>query len=547
MIPAMTATHTDPLDVVHHYHQRTKHRPDRYAASLGYLDWASQPDPFRRFDGAPTLDLPRLALRAAPSYDSLFATAPTAAPLDADTVGRLLLHSLALSAWKQVGPGQSWSLRINPSSGALHPTEGYVICGAVPGLIDAPGVFHYAPFSHQLEGRAALTEAQWTALTAGLPQPGLLMGLTSIHWREAWKYGERAWRYCQHDMGHAIGAIAFAARTLGWQAQLLDSVADTDLARLLGTDAQSGPEAEHADCLILLSPAGSSAPTLSAEAWQARIPAIAPLGTPNTLSHDHHPWPVIDVIAKATRSPGPSAAAHHAAPRTDTSPERGHSAEQIIRQRRSAVDMDGHSPLDRASFYRLLGRTLPGAFVADALPWAPRISLALMVHRVTDLTPGFYLLVRDPAHEASLRQSLSDEFVWEVPEGCPPALPLFRLIADDARRAAQTVSCQQAIASDGAFAVGLLAQFDAALAAGGARAYPRLFWETGLIGQVMYLEAEAAGLRGTGIGCFFDDMMHALMGVSDTAWQSLYHFTVGGPIEDERLQTLPPYAHLDSQ
>ena len=416
----------------------------------------------------------------------------------------------------------------------------------MPGLIDAPGVFHYAPFSHQLERRAALSDAQWAALAAGMPQPCLLMGLTSIHWREAWKYGERAWRYCQHDAGHAIGAIAVAARTLGWQARVLDSVADAELDRLLGTDQQTGPEAEHADCLILLSPAGSLTPAPGAEAWPARIPALDLLGTANTLSREHHPWPIIDAVADAVCKPG-SVLAAQSLPRTDTSPDRGHSAEQIIRQRRSAVDMDGRSPIDRDIFYRLLGRTLPGAFVADALPWPPRVSLALMVHRVTDLAPGFYLLVREPAHEASLRKSLSDQFVWETPEGCPPDLPLFRLIDDDARRAAQTVSCQQAIASDGAFAVGMLAQFDAALDTGGARAYPRLFWETGLIGQVLYLEAEAAGLRGTGIGCFFDDMMHALMGLTDTAWQSLYHFTVGGPVEDARLQTLPPYAHLDSQ
>lgn len=538
---------TDPLDVVRHYHTRTKHHPQRYAASLGYLDWATQPDPFRRFDGAPTLALPHPPLRAAPSYDSLFAAPPAPAPLDADAVGRLLYHSLALSAWKQVAPGQAWSLRINPSSGALHPTEGYVISGPVPGLIDAPGVFHYAPYTHALERRAALTEAQWAALTADLPHPCLLMGLSSIHWREAWKYGERAYRYCQHDVGHAIGAITFAARTLGWQARVIDTITDADLARLLGTDRQTGPEAEQADCLILLTPAGTATADPGAEAWQARIPALDLLGTPNRLSHDHHPWPIIDTVAAAAETPGPTPDTPSAEPCLDTGPDRSHSAEQLIRQRRSAVDMDGRSPLARADFYRLLARTLPGAFPTAALPGPPRVSLALMAHRVTDLAPGFYLLVRDPAHEASLRASLSGEFVWETPEGCPPELPLYRLIGDNARRAARTVSCQQAIASDGAFAVGLLAEFDAALAAGGARAYPRLFRESGLVGQVLYLEAEAAGLRGTGIGCFFDDMMHALMGITDTTWQSLYHFTLGGPVEDDRLQTLPPYAHLDTR
>lgn len=39
----------------------------------------------------------------------------------------------------------------------------------------------------------------------------------------------------------------------------------------------------------------------------------------------------------------------------------------------------------------------------------------------------------------------------------------------------------------------------------GAWRYPRLYWECGQIGQLLYLEAEAAGLSGTGIGCYFDD------------------------------------------
>ena len=78
----------------------------------------------------------------------------------------------------------------------------------------------------------------------------------------------------------------------------------------------------------------------------------------------------------------------------------------------------------------------------------------------------------------------------------------------------------------------------------GAYFYPRLFWETGLVGQLLYLEAEAAGLRSTGIGCFFDDVMHQVLGITDQSWQSLYHFTVGGALEDSRVQSYPAYEHL---
>ena len=69
-------------------------------------------------------------------------------------------------------------------------------------------------------------------------------------------------------------------------------------------------------------------------------------------------------------------------------------------------------------------------------------------------------------------------------------------------------------------------------------------FDPGGVGFVGEVEAEAAGIRATGIGCFFDDAMHDVLGIKDLSFQSLYHFTVGGQVEDLRLQTHPPYAHL---
>ena len=87
----------------------------------------------------------------------------------------------------------------------------------------------------------------------------------------------------------------------------------------------------------------------------------------------------------------------------------------------------------------------------------------------------------------------------------------------------------------------MIAEYQEALSTHGPWFYRRLFWESGAIGQVLYLEAEAAGVRATGIGCFFDDPVHQTFGFKDLAFQSLYHFTVGGAVDDPRLTTLPPY------
>jgi hypothetical protein len=54
-----------------------------------------------------------------------------------------------------------------------------------------------------------------------------------------------------------------------------------------------------------------------------------------------------------------------------------------------------------------------------------------------------------------------------------------------------------------------------------------------MIGQALYLGAEALGISATGIGCFFDDPMHELLGLTTRDFQSLYHFTVGGRVDDD--------------
>jgi len=86
----------------------------------------------------------------------------------------------------------------------------------------------------------------------------------------------------------------------------------------------------------------------------------------------------------------------------------------------------------------------------------------------------------------------------------------------------------------------MVAEFSAPITADPA-AYRDLFREAGAIGQVLYLEAEACGMRGTGIGCFFDDPFHEVLGLAGESFQTLYHFTVGLPIDDARLETSPAY------
>jgi SagB-type dehydrogenase family enzyme len=544
----------DSLATTLAYHECTKHYPGRYARSLGHMDWATQPDPFRRFVGAPLLGLDLVPAEDQPRYEpAFFSGRIPPEPLGRRWVSQLFHDSLALSAWKQAG-GERWSLRVNPSSGNLHPTEGYLIAGAVEGLHDRPAVFHYAPREHALERRADLTDETWSALARQLPTGSVLLGLTSIHWRESWKYGERAFRYCHHDVGHAIGAATVAAAGLGWEARLCERVTDTDLGRLLGIDSQRGPEAENADCLLALCPQDTP---FSVDQHRAfGLPQLARwptewLGAPNRVSPDHgQQWPVIDEVAEATRKIEPPAATFwegtSVVNRSLTEGDSSLALRPILHQRRSAVAFDGRSGLTREAFFQILLKTVPGKgqIPFATLPWRPRVDLLLFVHRVEGVLPGLYILLRDPGRKETLRGLMTPGFAWTSPEGSPASLSLFLLEAGDARRVAAQTSCGQEIAADGVFAVAMLAEYRVPIETFGSWFYRRLHWEAGVVGQQLYLEAEASGIRATGIGCFFDELTHRTFGLKGDAFQVLYHFAMGVAIDDVRLQTVPPYQHL---
>jgi SagB-type dehydrogenase family enzyme len=545
-----------PAEVVIAYHERTKHQFHRYAAALGYMDWATQPDPFRRYRGA---DLVRLPLpnpgRPLPYWQIYRLGDVPSEPLSPESISLFFRYGLSLTAWKRFHE-TTWALRANPSSGNLHPTEGYAILPAIERLGGAPAVYHYTPKEHALERRAILGATAWTQLCAPFPEGSFLVGLSSVHWREAWKYGERAFRYCQHDAGHALASLRIAAAALGWALVLLDGIGDREVAGLFGLsrgEDYGTAEREEPQLLALVTP---GLPLTAAQPLN-RLPAggigAQWCGTANILSAVHSvDWPVIDDVAQATQQSAraPITEDFSRFPTEEQLfgiPVRHGllTAETAILGRRSAVAMDGATVISQEAFFRMLARLIPThdrrSIPWDAIPWRPRIHLGLFVHRVDGVPQGLYALARDPDKLAALQAGMRREFRWQHLPSCPPGLPLYLLQEGDCRTLAAAVSCGQHIAGDGAFSLGMIADYMDSLTTYGAAFYRNLFWEAGMVGQVLYLEAEEAGIRSTGIGCYFDDPVHEAFGITTRQWQSFYHFTVGGQVEDTRLTTLPAY------
>ena len=377
-------------------------------------------------------------------------------PVSVRSFSRFFEFALALSAWKKGGE-MEWALRSNPSSGNLHPTEGYLVLPQIDGLDLSPGLYHYASKEHGLEFRAEFSAEQVALLLAPFPPGAFLFGLTSVHWREAWKYGERAFRYCNHDVGHAIGSARVAAATLGWNMALLDGVEQNTVAMLLGTDRTGDfgeVEPEHPDCLAVIWPLSDvRGEGLGVWGGKAEMPLYLDAalvkdlsnaswhGKANQLSHDHgvH-WDIIDEAAaaswktlaeKRTILLGPSLKnmTPHPLPPTPHRPLAG----QIIRQRRSAVSFDGTTSISAATFFQMMQMVMPcpdrpqldRPMPWDGWPYTSRaIDLVLFVHRRGWLTPGLYFLVRDPQRLSCIQQSMNPELTWTPAPGCPRGMCL---------------------------------------------------------------------------------------------------------------------------
>ncbi len=506
------------------YHNETKHAQMRYARSLGYMDWSTQPDPFRSYAGAVQIELPLALENPTPPYHLIFDDELPAAPLLLQSVSQLFQFSLGLAAWKEAN-GSRWALRCNASSGNLQPTEGYIILPPLNHISERSSLSHYAPKEHRLERLCEFDSTLWKTLDKG----SFLVALSSITWREVWKYGERAFRYCSLDAGHAFRALQVSAMMLGWKVQMLTDIDDNDLNRLLGfnqTDRYIEDEGEFPDMLLAISPLQKQ--EIDITSLLLELPRQYE-GRANRLSPSHQHWEMIERIEKASlsRSLRRQEIKNLPVARTPSA-----ESKQLVLKRRSAQMMNAdNASISQEQFYSLLDS------VKESMDgYQNAANLVIFVHEVEGLPKGIYILIRNREHLSSLKRLMRNTFEWEAIRE-----DFYCLQKADFRSQAKQISCNQDIAADGAFSLGMLCEFSEQIHTGGPHRYKELYWECGAIGQQLYLEATSLNLSATGIGCFLDDSFHYLLGLDSNQFQTLYHFTVGRAIIDSRLMSHPPY------
>jgi len=515
--------------MVYTYHNETKHAPSRYARSLGYMDWATQPDPYRNYIGSKQIKLPLSFENKTIAYKDIFDVEKTeTAPLCLESISQFFQFSLGLAAVKSY-QGQSWALRCNASSGNLQPSESYLLSNDIEGIEN--GLYHYGVKDHHLEQIASAKEK------LEIPKDSFVVALSSIVWREAWKYGERSWRYTQLDCGHAYKALEISAKILGWDIQVLNT-SDDEISSFIGLDdikRYVPEESERADMLLLVSK-GVKDESVELDILQLKASLLKDgyFGEANILSSSRHNWEILEKIENAVSS-SPS---NLPLVKSENNSLRAcdYESKEIVLQRRSAQVMNkDDSHISKKEFETILLSVCS----KENIP----VNLVLFVHDVENLPSGLYILLGDKNKKDELQSLMKDIFLWEKVQS--EVDDLYLLQGGDFKHIAKVISCDQDIAAHGAFSMGMLVEFDKQLQTYGAHRYKELYWNCGAIGQQLYLETTSLNLSATGIGCFLDDILHDVVGLENSLYQSLYHFTIGRGLVDSRLTNEKPYIDRD--
>lgn len=179
------------------YHQATKHSYLSVQMDPNYVDASTQPFPFKTY----------------PKFYRRF-------PLELDNPTHAFIHLASTTTFQKLYKDGPYQLRVNPSAGALYPTELYVQLRGIKGLID--GIYHVEVLTNSL---TLIYELIDDGLEGYLLPDQLVKGciflVSCVYYRSSWKYQNRSLRYCFLDAGHHLGAIEAAAYVHTQTVQLL--------------------------------------------------------------------------------------------------------------------------------------------------------------------------------------------------------------------------------------------------------------------------------------------------------------------------------------
>ncbi len=522
------------------YHQLTKHSVASLHSKSHYLDWENQPYPFRTYQGAKRIDLEQEDKSLSGDF---FSPPPSDKNqiLSLKKLSSIIYYSLSISAWKKFGDS-AWHLRVNPSAGNLHPEEIHLIVYHVEGL--AAGIYHYNVFNHSLEKRSdlPLTTDEWDSILLPFQKFsaiestnstnadfGVFFIISTIPWRQAWKYEERALRYCFHDTGHTIGSLQYVLEQMKLPSKNFALFNGKKLQNIL--ELSNGKEFPQS----IIGIPSKTGDIISKDSERLY------LGTPNPLSEREETYSLVEETINLGMNPGEAEGQQPNGlppdPPTKTMSTTLKPLERIpleknpgtevrdffvtVRERRSAQAYDNRPEMSLDDLSIILNKAFKEPDSDYHSVGASLVDLYLFAHRISGLERGLFL------YDNSADQ-------------------LLLLQRGNLESTAMSLSLSQEIASDSCVCFVMIANFQSAFQYFGELGYRVAHFEAGRIGQALYIGSESLCYNSTGIGAFFDNEVNKFLQLKEGN-EVIYNFAMGKAIPDKRVQTLDGYHHLKNK
>jgi SagB-type dehydrogenase family enzyme len=498
----------DDRAVILAYHEATKHSPVSVRARAHPLDWGNRPFSLKVYTDLERIplqqDIPSLVVPAMEAIGATSVLDPTPGP-DLPALGRLLVLGAGVHHTKTFRHGDVLYFRNYASAGALYPIEVYVCCADFPGL--PAGVYHFDPQGPSLTRlREGDHRGHLVRATAGEPavaRAPVVLALTGIPWRTAWKYTERGYRHLFWDAGMILANVLALAASVRLPVRVVLGFADAEVSVLLGLEERR----EFPICLVAIGAADSEVPPAAKPSEEVSFRVLP-------LSQTEYVYQGILQANDAGRLDAPKEARTWRRSRggdeeverpppvsSDTARD---SLEDVLRRRGSArIFAPGVIP---ATVLRtILGRATVG-IPTDYEPAGARlVEPYLIANAVEGLDPGAYLF-----RDGELRLLDRGNF----------------------RRDAWFLCLEQELGATAAATHFLMADLPSILDALGGRGYRAAQLEAGIVAGRLYLGAYAYRFGATGL-TFYDDAVTEFFSPDDAGKSCMLVTAIG---ESPRLR-----------
>jgi SagB-type dehydrogenase family enzyme len=412
------------------------------------------------------------------------------AAVDLELLARLLFFSAGVTR-VAAGAGQTVWFRAAPSAGNLHPLEVYVAAGAMAGL-DA-GLYHFAPDVFGLEELSEGDCRPAVADALAVPEAGpLVLLVTGVPWRTAWKYGERGWRHVYWDAGALVANLLAVAEAYGLRARVLLGFVDSALCRQLGIDGAT----EFPVAAIIAVPGG---PAMAGGCEPPHL-AATPLA-PRPIE-----FPLITRVQRA----GDLATTEQVMAWRAAAPAGLPRAQEVVDPPAAARDEPMESVILRRGSTRRMRR---GVAPAELLRWGMAVATR---HVPADAVPAGTTLLSHEFAVHSVRGMEPGLYHWVEGRAEP-----YRTASEPAiRRLSRHLCLDQPLGGDSAYTDFICADLDRVLDTYGDRGYRVAQFEAGVAAERLQLAAFALHHGGTGL-TFYDRDVSAAFGTRAACMQAV--------------------------